>query len=128
MRLVFAILFSLSLAPALGQTSAPAKPDRVALVIGNANYQDADSPLKDPVKDVRALANELLRMGFDVDVGENLSKDAMRRAFDRLNGKIMPGSIALVFFSGHAIQANRQNYMLPTDAHVWTEAEVRREG
>ena len=88
MRLVFAILFSLSLAPALGQTSAPAKPDRVALVIGNANYQDADSPLKDPVKDVRALASELLRMGFDVDVGENLSKDAMRRAFDRLNALI----------------------------------------
>jgi hypothetical protein len=46
MRLVFAILFSLVLGaaiePAPGQTSAPAKPDRVALVIGNANYQDAD--------------------------------------------------------------------------------------
>jgi regulator of sirC expression with transglutaminase-like and TPR domain len=132
MRVVFAILFSLVLAPAIkpasGQANAPVSPGRVALVIGNANYQDADSPLKDPVKDVRAMANELLRMGFDVDVGENLSKDAMRRAFDRLNGKIKPGSIALVFFSGHAIQANRQNYMLPTDAHVWTEAEVRREG
>jgi uncharacterized caspase-like protein len=54
-----------------------------------------------------------MRMGFDVDVGENLSKDAMRRAFDRLNGKIKPGAVALVFFSGHALQANRQNYLSP---------------
>lgn len=132
MRLVLAILVSLIVAsshgPASGQPASPPNSSRVALIIGNANYQDADAPLKDPVKDARALADELMRMGFDVDVGENLSKDAMRRAFDRLNGKIKPGAVALIFFSGHALQANRQNYMLPTDAHVWTENEVRREG
>jgi len=132
MWLVLAIFLGLIMAsshvPASGQPASPANPSRVALVIGNANYQDADAPLKDPVKDARALADELLRMGFDVDVGENLSKDSMRRAFDRLNGKIKPGAVALVFFSGHALQSNRQNYLLPTDAHVWTENEVRREG
>ena len=46
----------------------------------------------------------------------------MRRAFDRLYGKIKPGSVALIFFSGFGVQSNRQSYMIPVDAQIWTEA------
>ena len=46
----------------------------------------------------------------------------MRRAFDRLYGKIKPGSVALVFFSGFGVQSSRQSYMIPVDAQIWTEA------
>jgi len=59
---------------------------------------------------VRALAAELRRSGFEVDVGENLTKQAMREAFDRFYGKIKPGSTALLFFSGYGIQSDRTAY------------------
>ena len=73
--------------------------DRIALVIGNAKYPDADAPLKEPINDARDVADELKRDGFNVEIGENLTGDAMRRAFDRLYGRIKPGSVALIFFS-----------------------------
>ena len=102
--------------------------DRYALVIGNAKYPDAEAPLKEPINDARDVADELKRDGFNVDIGENLTGEQMRRAFDRLYGKIKPGSVALVFFSGFGVQSNRQSYMIPVDAQIWTESDVRRDG
>ncbi|WP_407186668.1 caspase family protein [Bradyrhizobium centrosematis] len=102
--------------------------DRFALVIGNAKYPDADAPLKEPINDARDVADELKRDGFAVEIGENLTGDGMRRAFDKLYAKIKPGSVALVFFSGFGIQSARQSYMLPVDAQIWTESDVRRDG
>lgn len=102
--------------------------DRFALVIGNAKYPDADAPLKEPINDARDVADELKRDGFSVEIGENLTGDGMRRAFDKLYGKIKPGAVALVFFSGFGIQSARQSYMLPIDAQIWTESDVRRDG
>jgi lipoprotein NlpI len=102
--------------------------DRYALVIGNAKYPDADAPLKEPINDVRDVADELKRDGFVVDIGENLTGDAMRRAFDRLYGKIKPGSVALIFYSGFGVQSGRQSYLIPVDAQIWTEPDVRRDG
>src|SRR6201997_3663637 len=102
--------------------------DRYALVIGNAKYPDADAPLREPINDARDVADELKRDGFTVEIGENLTGDAMRRAFDRLYGKIKPGSVALIFFSGFGIQSARQSYMIPVDAQIWTESDVRRDG
>src|ERR1700692_948731 len=52
----------------------------------------------------------------------------MRRPFDKLYGKIKPGSVVLVFFSGFGVQAARQSYMIPVDAQIWTEPDVRRDG
>jgi uncharacterized caspase-like protein len=66
--------------------------------------------------------------GFDVDVAEDLTKDAMRRTLDRFYDKVKPGAVTLIFFSGYGIQSNRQNYLIPTDAHIWTESDVRRDG
>ena len=102
--------------------------DRFALVIGNSKYPDAEAPLKEPVNDARDIATELKRNGFNVEIGENLSGDAMRRAFDRLYGRIKPGSVSLIFFSGFGIQSNRQSFLIPVDAQIWTEADVRRDG
>jgi hypothetical protein len=52
----------------------------------------------------------------------------MRRAFDKLYGRIKPGSVALIFFSGFGVQSSRQSYMIPVDAQIWTEPDVRRDG
>src|SRR5579863_9091955 len=102
--------------------------DRFALVIGNAKYPDADAPLREPINDAREIADELKRDSFTVEVGENLTGDGMRRAFDRLYGHVKPGSVALIFFSGYGVQSNRQSYLIPVDAQIWTEPDVRRDG
>src|SRR4249920_933548 len=108
--------------------SAQQSDTRVALLIGNAAYPDAEAPLRDPVNNVRSLADELRRTGFDVDIGENLTKEAMRAAIDRFYGRIKPGSTALFFFSGYGIQSDRQTYVIPVNGQIWTEADVRRDG
>src|SRR5437899_12847895 len=102
--------------------------ERYELVIGNAKYPDAEAPLKEPINDGRDIAEELKRDGFNVDIGENLTGEQMRRAFERLYGKIKPGSVALIFFSGFGVQSSRQSYMIPVDAQIWTEPDVRRDG
>ncbi len=126
-RLALLVTLILSVTPILPSGAAD-RGDRFALVIGNSKYPDAEAPLKEPINDARDVADELKRDGFNVEVGENLTGDAMRRAFDRLYGRIKPGSVALIFFSGFGVQSNRQSYMIPVDAQIWTEADVRRDG
>jgi hypothetical protein len=125
-RLALLVIFVLSVSPIV--PSAAADADRFALVIGNAKYPDAEAPLKEPINDARNVADDLKRDGFNVEVGENLTGEAMRRAFERLYGRIKPGSVALIFFSGFGVQSNRQSYLIPVDAQIWTEADVRRDG
>jgi lipoprotein NlpI len=124
-RLVWVLTFIFAVAAAVPSFAAG---DRYALVIGNAKYPDADAPLKEPINDAREVADELKRDGFNVDVQENLNGEGMRRAFDKLYGKLKPGSVALIFFSGFGVQSNRQSYMIPIDAQIWTEPDVRRDG
>jgi hypothetical protein len=121
-------LLLIALFPVIWTVPSSAAGDRFALVIGNAKYPDADAPLKEPINDARAVADELKHDGFNVDTGENLTGDGMRRAFDKLYGKLKPGSVALIFFSGFGVQSNRQSYMIPVDAQIWTEADVRHDG
>ena len=125
-RLALLVIFVLSVTPII--PSAAAGADRFALVIGNAKYPDAEAPLKEPINDARDIAEELKRDGFNVEVGENLTGDAMHRAFERLYGRVKPGSVALIFFSGFGVQSSRQSYMIPVDAQIWIEADVRRDG
>jgi len=120
----FAVLVAAETAPAQQSGSG----SKVALVIGNATYPDDNKPLAEPVKDARAIADELKRDGFDVVVGEDLSKQKMRAAVDDFKVKIKPGAAALVFFSGYGIQTTKQSYLIPVDAQIWTEGEVKRDG
>lgn len=101
---------------------------RLALVIGNANYPDANAPLAQPVNDARALSRALRRDGFDVDVIEDASKNDMQRAIERLKSKIQPDAVVLLFFGGYGVEAGRESYMIPVDAAIWKEADVRRDG
>jgi uncharacterized caspase-like protein len=104
------------------------KASRIALVIGNGHYPDANAPLSQPINDARALTSELRRNGFDVDVIEDASKDDMTRAVARLKAKIRPDSVVMLFYGGYGIQAGRESYMIPVDAAIWKESDVRRNG
>jgi uncharacterized caspase-like protein len=100
----------------------------VALVIGNAAYPDAGVPLAQPVNNARALAAALKDQGFAVELGENLGKVEMERALRAFADKVRPGSAALIFFSGYGLQAGRQTYLIPVNAQIWSESDVRKAG
>lgn len=101
---------------------------RVALVIGNGHYPDASTPLSQPINDAHGLTAALRTKGFDVDVVEDATKDDMARAIGRLKAKIKPDSTVMLFFGGYGIQVGRESYMIPVDAAIWKEADVRRDG
>jgi uncharacterized caspase-like protein len=109
-------------------TEAASSSARLALVIGNGHYPDATAPLAQPINDARALTAALRSHGFDVDVIEDATKDDMGRAIGRLKSKIKPDSVVMLFFGGYGVQAGRESYMIPVDAAIWKEADVRHEG
>jgi formylglycine-generating enzyme required for sulfatase activity len=104
------------------------KDDRVALVIGNAKYPDARAPLPTPINDATKLAEVLRRNNFSVEFKTNVGKKDMQRAIDAFTGKIKNGTTALFYFSGVGLQVGRRTYLIPTNAQIWTEADVRRDG
>ncbi len=101
---------------------------RIALVIGNGHYPDANAPLAQPINDARALTEALRHNGFDVDVIEDASRDDMARAIGRMKAKIRPDTVVMLFFGGYGVQVGRESYMIPVDAAIWKEADVRRDG
>jgi uncharacterized caspase-like protein len=122
---------SLDVAKAIGteQTgSIGASASRVALVIGNGHYPDASAPLAQPINDARGLTAALRAKGFDVDVVEDATKDDMARAIVRLKAKIKQDTVAMLFFGGYGVQVGRESFMIPVDAAIWKEADVRRDG
>src|SRR5689334_12814328 len=122
---------ALDAAKAIGteqSADAAKKPSRLALIIGNGHYPDAAAPLNQPINDARALTSTLRQSGFDVDVVEDASKDDMQRAIGRLKSKIKAESVVMLFFGGYGIQAGRESFMIPVDARIWKEGDVKREG
>jgi uncharacterized caspase-like protein len=102
--------------------------NRVALVIGNGHYPDASAPLSQPINDARGLTAALRAKGFDVDVVEDATKDDMARAIVRMKAKIKPDTVAMLFFGGYGIQVGRESFMIPVDAAIWKDSDVRRDG
>jgi uncharacterized caspase-like protein len=103
-------------------------PSRIALVIGNGHYPDAGAPLAQPINDARAVTSALRSDGFDVDVVEDATRDDMARAVERLTAKIRPDSVVMLYFGGYGVQVGRQSFMLPVDAAIWRERDIRRDG
>lgn len=110
------------------EQSVPSRASRVALIIGNGHYPDANAPLQQPINDARELSASLRKSGFDVDVVEDATRDDMTRAVDRLKAKVGPDTVVMLFFGGYGVQVGRESFMIPVDAAIWKEADVRRVG
>lgn len=95
---------------------------RIALVIGNAAY--LDHPLRTPVNDARAVAQQLRRLGFQVITRENARRQEMLSGLNDLAQQARPDGIALVYYAGHAVQMHRQNYLLPVDTRFDSTAAL----
>lgn len=102
---------------------AGAQEKRVALVIGNAAY--AESPLKNPANDARAMAGRLKELGFEVMALENATRNQMGRAVIEFGKKLGPSVAALFFYAGHGIQARGRNFLIPVDASLGAEGDLR---
>src|SRR5580700_11270697 len=101
--------------------------ERFALVIGNSNYQ-AVRQLPNAVHDATAVSNFLKSAGFDVTTALDLDQAGMRRAVQdfaqRLAGKDDQKTVALVYFAGHGVQVDGENYLVPVDARITGAADI----
>lgn len=108
--------------------SSTARSDHVALLIANSNYPDADVPLPEVAAGADLLADVLHSHGFVVGVVRDATHAGITEAVDRLKAEARPGSVVLVYFGGFGVQSRGQNYMIPVDAKIWEERDVRRDG
>ena len=116
----------LALLVLLGPTLAAAqgdKPQRVALVIGNAKY--AEAPLPNAVNDAADIAKELQAAGFSVLHRENASLKDMRLALREFGDKLGKSATGVFYYAGHGLQVRGRNYLVPVDADIAREDEVQ---
>lgn len=102
--------------------------DHLALLIANSDYPDADAAMADVTAGADTLANVLRDRGFLVIVARDATRAGITEAVDRLKAAARPGSVVLVYFGGFGVQSEGQNYMIPVDAKIWRERDVRRDG
>ena len=114
-------LFLLAL---VGLAPPAAAASRVALVMGNGAYLHAD-PLPNPPKDAAAVARVLENMGFRIFSGIDLDVEASRQLISRYVEALDEADTGLVFYAGHGIQVDGENYILPVDVTLETKADLR---
>jgi peptidoglycan hydrolase-like protein with peptidoglycan-binding domain len=120
---VTALVFVFFAALAAGPAVAAPEERRVALVIGNGAYTSVP-PLANPTRDARAMAAALKRLGFEVVEGYDLSMDAMRTTVRDFATSLDGAKAGLVFYAGHGIAVGDENYLLPVDAALKSEADL----
>jgi len=123
-RIPFIIVFAAVFA--FGTTVAEAA-KRVALLIGNQNYQSTPA-LRNPANDVELMRATLVAAGFDdVEVAIDLDLVAMRKALRSFEDKSYGSDVAVLYYSGHGMEMNGQNYLIPIDAALKTDKDVEDE-
>src|SRR5471032_77867 len=121
MRFLIAVL---SIAGLLFSADAALADKRVAFVVGNSAYKNV-APLPNPAIDAKAMAKVLRNVGFDVVEGANLSRDKMTEKLLEFGKKAEGADVALFFYAGHGIAINGTNYLLPVDADLKSEMDVK---
>jgi len=96
---------------------------RVALVIGNAGYKNAKE-LRNPGNDAEDMAATLKRLGFQVIFKRNASLIQMKNAVREFGQKLHGAQAGLFFYAGHGLQVRGQNFLVPVDAQIETEADA----
>ena len=97
---------------------------RLALVIGNGDY-GFGGKLGNPANDAEAIEDALRQVGFDVLKFVNLDLEHMHQAIETFGYSLKNYSVGLVFYAGHGIQANGDNFLVPIDAKLESESEVQ---
>jgi len=109
------------LIPIMGQAA-----ERVALVIGNADYP-AVGTLKNTVNDANRISNTLNGIGFEVTQLTNASLREMRQALEDFSFRSETADLALVYFAGHGVEVQGENFLIATDAKVSSNRDIQRQ-
>jgi hypothetical protein len=117
--------YALALGAVLCLATLPAQAKRLALIMGNDNYQHV-AKLKKAGNDAVAMATELRAAGFEVSLHRDLDYRNMVRATEALYSRIQGGDEVVVFFAGHGVQIKSGNFLLPTDIEATTESAVEK--
>ena len=114
-KLLLGLAFLLITLPAFGAGKGVALTglNRVALVVGNSNYSGEIGRLGNPVNDVRTMARTLEQTEFSVTKFEDTSYSELREAIWDFGKQLREADAALFYFSGHGVQYNGSNYLLP---------------
>jgi hypothetical protein len=118
------VITALSVAAFLVSANAAHADKRVAFVVGNGAYQNV-APLPNPAIDAKSIAKLLRSVGFDVVEGANLTRDKMTERLLEFGKKAEGADVALFFYAGHGIAVNGTNYLLPVDADLKSEMDVK---
>jgi hypothetical protein len=121
MRLLMVVLSGISILLASGSAKADR---RVAFVVGNGTYKNVQ-PLPNPPIDAKSMAGVLRNAGFEVVEGTNLTRDQMTDRLLQFGKKAQGADVALFFYAGHGIAINGTNYLLPIDADIKSEMDVK---
>jgi len=97
---------------------------RVAFVVGNGTYKNV-AALPNPPIDAKSMAVALRNIGFDVVEGTNLTRDKMTEKLLDFGKKAQGADVALFFYAGHGIAISGTNYLLPIDADIKSEMDVK---
>ena len=103
---------------------------RVALIIGNSEYEQTGWALPNPARDARLLASALEDVGFDVSLHIDLGEDEMEDAFAVHGAKLKAAgkdAVGLIYYAGHGVQSQGRNYLVPVDAKPRSEQDVWRQ-
>ena len=103
-----------------GMQTPPPADQRVALVIGNSNYQIAPK-LANPGNDAHSMSQLLNSAGFEVTKATDLTRKDMIRVVQDFTAKVAergPGTVAMIYYAGHGVQVEGENYLLPVDAKI----------
>ena len=98
---------------------------RVALVIGNGAYKNAPR-LPNPPNDAIDVANALKQLGFDIILATDLDENGMHEAEIRFARAARYADVAMFYYSGHALQFGGVNYLMPIDAKLTDETDLKR--
>jgi hypothetical protein len=99
------------------------KLNRIALIIGNANYES--SPLKNPVNDANDMAFVLKQKGFAVTLLKDASQRQMEKAIKNFGVSLRNGGVGLFFYAGHGMQVNGINYLIPIGSNIELEEDIK---
>ena len=103
---------------------ASAQEKRVALVVGNADYSALQS-LRNPQNDAEDMAAALRRAGFEVILVVNADLQRMEEAVRDFSAALSDADVGLFYYAGHGVQSEGINYLVPVDADVRSETELR---
>src|SRR3981189_1691449 len=118
------LIAAVSVAAFLVSGNAAFADKRVAFVVGNSAYKNV-APLPNPAIDAKSMAKLLRNVGFDVVEGANLTRDRMTEKLLDFGKKAEGADVALFFYAGHGIAVNGTNYLLPVDADLKSEMDVK---